>query len=69
MGAEVEPVTFAYLDDIIVISATEEQHFANLAEVFRRDLQPEPQAEGHPLLLPVLIPPRDDRGEAVRQSS
>jgi len=28
--------------------------------------QPEPQAVGDPLLLPVLIPPRDDRGEAVR---
>ncbi|XP_043064078.1 uncharacterized protein LOC122320067 [Drosophila ficusphila] len=36
VGAEMEPVAFAYLDDIIVISATEEQHFANLAEVFRR---------------------------------
>jgi len=30
------------------------------------DLQPEPQAVGDPLLLPVLIPPRGDRGEAVR---
>jgi len=36
IGAEMEPVAFAYLDGIIVISATEEQHFANLAEVFRR---------------------------------
>jgi len=27
IGAEMEPVAFAYLDDIIVISATEEQHF------------------------------------------
>jgi len=27
------------------------------------DLQPEPQAVGDPLLLPVLIPPRDDRGD------
>jgi len=31
-----EPVAFTYLDDIIAISATEEQHFANLAAVFRR---------------------------------
>jgi len=30
------PVAFAYLDNIIVISATEEQHFVNLAEEFRR---------------------------------
>jgi len=29
-------------------------------------LQPEPQAVGDPLLLPVLILPRDDRGEALR---
>jgi len=29
IGAEMKPVAFAYLDDIIVISATEEQHFAN----------------------------------------
>jgi len=36
IGAEMEPVAFAYLDGIIVISATEEQHFVNLAEVFRR---------------------------------
>jgi len=36
IGGEMEPVAFAYLDDIIVISATEEQHFLNLAEVFRR---------------------------------
>jgi len=36
IGAKMEPVAFAYLDDIIVISATEEQHFVNLAEVFRR---------------------------------
>ncbi|XP_044313299.1 uncharacterized protein K02A2.6-like [Drosophila rhopaloa] len=36
IGAEMEPVAFAYLDDIIVVSATEEQHLAHLAEVFRR---------------------------------
>jgi len=35
-GADMEPFAFAYLDDIIVIGATEEQHLANLAEVFRR---------------------------------
>jgi len=34
IGADMEP--FAYLDDIIVIGATEEQHLANLGEVFRR---------------------------------
>ncbi|XP_070851494.1 uncharacterized protein [Drosophila suzukii] len=35
-GADMEPFAFAYLDDIIVIGATEEQDLANLAEVFRR---------------------------------
>jgi len=30
------------------------------------NLQPEPQAVGDPLLLPVLILPRNDRGEGVR---
>jgi len=29
------------------------------------DLQSEPQAVGDPLLLPVLIPPKDDRGKPV----
>jgi len=36
IGADMEPFAFAYLDDIIVIGATEEQHLANLGEVFRR---------------------------------
>jgi len=31
-----EKFAFAYLDDIIVIGATEDQHLANLGEVFRR---------------------------------
>jgi len=35
IGADMEPFAFAYLDDIIVIAATEEQHLANLGEVFR----------------------------------
>jgi len=30
--ADMEPFAFAYLDDIIVIGATEEQHLANLGE-------------------------------------
>ncbi|KAL7723045.1 hypothetical protein ACLKA6_020019 [Drosophila palustris] len=33
---EMEPHAFAYLDDIVVIGATKEQHVANLKEVFRR---------------------------------
>jgi len=36
IGADMKPFAFAYLDDIIVIRATEEQHLANLGEVFRR---------------------------------
>ncbi|XP_044317436.1 uncharacterized protein LOC123038048 [Drosophila rhopaloa] len=36
IGVDMEPFAFAYLDDIIVIGATEEQHLSNLAEVFRR---------------------------------
>lgn len=36
IGPTVEPYVFAYLDDIIVISAIKEQHVANLKEVFRR---------------------------------
>jgi len=35
-GADMEPFSLAYLDDIIVIGAMEEQHLANLGEVFRR---------------------------------
>jgi len=30
--ADMEPFAFSYLDDIIVIGATEEQHLANLGE-------------------------------------
>jgi len=36
IGAEMKPVAFAYLDDIIIFSATEGQHFANFSKVFRR---------------------------------
>ncbi|KAL7723898.1 hypothetical protein ACLKA6_013940 [Drosophila palustris] len=36
IGPEMEPHAFAYLDDIVVIGATKEQHVANLKEVFRR---------------------------------
>ncbi|KAM8702370.1 hypothetical protein ACLKA7_007800 [Drosophila subpalustris] len=36
IGPEMEPHAFAYLDDIVVIGATKEQHVENLREVFRR---------------------------------
>ncbi|XP_044317448.1 uncharacterized protein K02A2.6-like [Drosophila rhopaloa] len=36
IGADMEPFAFAYLDDIIVIGATEEQHLSNLAEKGRK---------------------------------
>ncbi|XP_043865494.1 LOW QUALITY PROTEIN: uncharacterized protein LOC122757455 [Drosophila mojavensis] len=36
IGPDMEPHAFAYLDDIVVIGATKEQHVANLKEVFRR---------------------------------
>jgi len=36
IGSEMEPHAFAYLDDIVVIGSTKEQHIANLREVFRR---------------------------------
>ncbi|KAL7726291.1 hypothetical protein ACLKA6_008470 [Drosophila palustris] len=36
IGPEMEPHAFAYLDDIVVIGATKEQHVANLREVFHR---------------------------------
>ncbi|KMQ88476.1 reverse ribonuclease integrase [Lasius niger] len=36
LGPELEPNVFVYLDDIIVISETFDQHFHLLAEVFRR---------------------------------
>ncbi|XP_073821602.1 uncharacterized protein [Musca autumnalis] len=36
IGADMEPHAFAYLDDIIVIGRTLEEHLANLREVFRR---------------------------------
>ncbi|KAM8702351.1 hypothetical protein ACLKA7_007781 [Drosophila subpalustris] len=36
METEMEPHAFAYLDDIVVIGATKEQHVANLKEVFLR---------------------------------
>ncbi|XP_043064458.1 uncharacterized protein LOC122320329 [Drosophila ficusphila] len=43
IGADMDPFAFAYLDDIIVIGATEEQHLTNLAEVFRRLRRANPQ--------------------------
>ncbi|KAH8315152.1 hypothetical protein KR059_012016, partial [Drosophila kikkawai] len=36
IGPDMEPHAFAYLDDIIVIEATLEEHVRNLREVFRR---------------------------------
>ncbi|TDG38304.1 hypothetical protein AWZ03_015274, partial [Drosophila navojoa] len=36
IGPEMEPHAFAYLDDIVVIGASKEEHTANLREVFRR---------------------------------
>ncbi|KAM8718277.1 hypothetical protein ACLKA7_000979 [Drosophila subpalustris] len=36
IGPKMEPHAFAYLDDIVVIGATKEQHVENLREVFRR---------------------------------
>ncbi|XP_070855071.1 uncharacterized protein [Drosophila suzukii] len=36
IGPDMEPHAFAYLDDIIVIGATWEEHARNLREVFRR---------------------------------
>ncbi|XP_036346242.1 uncharacterized protein LOC118755515 [Rhagoletis pomonella] len=36
IGPELEPYAFAYLDDIIVISATLQEHVQHLSEVFRR---------------------------------
>nr|XP_041632388.1 uncharacterized protein LOC121502744 [Drosophila kikkawai] len=36
IGPDMEPHAFAYLDDIIVIGSTLEEHVANLGEVFRR---------------------------------
>lgn len=36
IGADMEPHAFAYLDDIIVIGKTLEEHLENLREVFRR---------------------------------
>lgn len=36
IGPDLEPHAFAYLDDIIVIGKTLEDHLANLREVFRR---------------------------------
>jgi len=36
IGAEMEPHVFAYLDDIVVIGTTKEQHVANLKKVFCR---------------------------------
>lgn len=36
IGPELEPFAFAYLDDIIVIGRTLDEHLANLQEVFHR---------------------------------
>lgn len=36
IGPDMEPYAFAYLDDIIVIGKTLEEHLTNLKEVFRR---------------------------------
>lgn len=36
IGAEMEPHAFAYLDDIVVLGKTLEDHMQNLKEVFRR---------------------------------
>lgn len=36
LGPELEPNVFVYLDDIIVINASFEEHLQTLAEVFRR---------------------------------
>lgn len=36
IGAEMEPHAFAYLDDIVVLGGSLEEHMANLKEVFRR---------------------------------
>ncbi|KAH8286441.1 hypothetical protein KR054_009137 [Drosophila jambulina] len=36
IGPDMESHAFAYLDDIIVIGTTLEEHVANLREVFRR---------------------------------
>lgn len=36
IGPELEPHAFAYLDDIIITSATLDQHMEHLREVFRR---------------------------------
>jgi len=36
LGPELEPHVFIYLDDIIIVSATFEDHLRHLAEVFRR---------------------------------
>ncbi|KAM8701681.1 hypothetical protein ACLKA7_004876 [Drosophila subpalustris] len=36
IGPEMKPHAFAYLDDIVLIGATKEQHVENLREVFRR---------------------------------
>jgi len=36
LGPELEPHVFTYLDDIIIVSATFDEHLHHLAEVFRR---------------------------------
>lgn len=36
IGPDLEPYAFAYLDDIIVIGSTLEEHFSNLQKVFQR---------------------------------
>jgi len=36
LGPELEPHVFIYLDDIIIVSATFDEHLQHLAEVFRR---------------------------------
>lgn len=36
IGAELEPHTFAYLDDIVVVSSSLQEHLGHLREVFKR---------------------------------